>query len=49
MRKDQAVGDNGNGQGAEYRADDRTAPAEQARTAQYNRGNDIELEALPGI
>ena len=49
MGEDQAVADDRDGQRAEHRAEHRAAAAEQARSAEHDRGDDVEFEAPAGV
>ena len=49
MIEDEAVADHCDGQRPEHRAEHRAAAAEQARSAEHDRGDDIEFEAAAGV
>src|ERR1700722_15248412 len=47
--ENEAVADHCDGQRPEHRAEHRSASAEQARSAQHNRGDDLAFEAPAGV
>ena len=49
MIEDEAIADHRDGQRAEHRAEHRAAAAEQARSAEHDRGDDVEFEAAAGV